>query len=174
MTGTLVLNASYEPLCVVAVRRAVVLVLRDKAVVEKTDEDLVLHSERLSVEAPIVVRLNRFVRVPRRTSSSVTRRGVLVRDRGRCAYCAGRAETIDHVVPKSRSGPHVWENVVAACVRCNHRKADRLLSELGWTLPFTPTQPNGALAGVARYDRLSDWEPYFVGWTKPAESLAVR
>lgn len=160
MSGALVLNASYEPLCVVPVRRAVVLVLLDKAVIEKAGGG-VLHSEHLAVVAPSVVRLQRYVRVPHRTRVPITRRTVLARDRERCAYCAGRADTVDHVVPRSRSGPHAWENVVAACVRCNHRKADRLLSEIGWVLPFTPGPPRAALAGfVGHHATTADWEPY--------------
>ena len=173
MNGTLVLNASYEPLCVVPVRRAVVLLLLDKAVVEKAVGDLVLRSEHLTLEAPSVVRLNRYVRVPRRTRVPITRRGVLARDRERCAYCGGRGDTIDHVIPRSRSGPHAWENVVAACVRCNHRKADRLLSELGWTLSFTPAPPSAPLAGASNHQGfLSDWEPYIVGWLDREDSVA--
>ncbi|TQL01560.1 5-methylcytosine-specific restriction endonuclease McrA [Cellulomonas sp. SLBN-39] len=157
---TLLLNASYEPLCIVPVRRAVLLLLLDKAVLEEA-WDAVMHSEHLVLEAPSVVRLHRYVRVPRRSRVPVTRRAVLDRDRERCAYCAGRADTIDHVVPRSRSGPHAWENVVAACRRCNHRKADHLLSELGWTLAFTPAQPRATVLGASGHHRHeAAWEPY--------------
>lgn len=172
MTGTLILNASYEPLCVIPVRRAVLLLLLGKVVVEKHSQE-VLRSEHLIVEAPSVVRLNRYVHVPRRTRVPITRRGVLARDRDRCAYCGGRADTIDHVIPRSRSGAHVWENVVAACARCNHRKADHLLTELGWTLPFTPAAPRVRLAGVASHHGLpTDWKPYIVAWGGLDESVA--
>ena len=167
MSGTLVLNASYEPLCVVPVRRAVVLLLLEKAVVEQGTEALV-RSERLTLVAPSVVRLQRYVRVPRRTRVPITRRAVLARDRDRCAYCQGRADTIDHVVPRSRSGLHAWENVVAACARCNHRKADRLLAELGWELRFTPRVPHGAVAAVGHV-RHPDWEPYLLARGDDAE-----
>ncbi|GEL95073.1 HNH endonuclease [Cellulomonas composti] len=166
MSGTLVLNASYEPLCVVPVRRAVLLLLLEKAVVEQ-DSDFLLHSERLTVVAPSVVRLHRYVRVPRRAHVPITRRGVLARDRDRCAYCTSRADTIDHVVPRSRSGPHEWENVVAACARCNHRKADHLLSELGWELSFTPREPRGPLPGTQ--PQRADWAPYLTGWGDSAD-----
>ena len=163
MSGTQVVNASYEPLCVVPVRRAVVLILLDKAVVESAG-DHVWHSEHLSVVAPSVVRLQRYVRVPRRSHAPITRRAVLARDHERCAYCSGRADTVDHVIPRSRSGRNVWENVVAACARCNHRKADRLLSEIGWELRFTPRPPHSAIVGHATHPRRPDWEPYLVGW----------
>nr|WP_208405624.1 HNH endonuclease [Cellulomonas uda] len=150
-------------MCVVPVRRAVLLLLLEKAVVERPGAT-VLHSERLSVVAPSVVRLQRYVRVPHRSHVPITRRAVLARDHERWPYCAGRADTVDHVVPRSRSGPHAWENVVAACARCNHRKADRLLSELGWELPFTPRAPRGPLAGHTVHVRQPDWEPYLLGW----------
>ena len=58
-------------------------------------------------------------------------------------YCGGKADTVDHVVPRSRGGEHTWENCVAACSACNHRKADKLLTELGWTLRLVPTSPKG-------------------------------
>lgn len=164
MALTLVLNASYEPLCLVPLRRAVVLVLAEKAVVVEQAEAL-LHSERLSVAAPTVVRLSRFVRVPYHRAVPLTRRAVLERDDHRCAYCAGRADSVDHVIPRARGGRHAWDNVVAACFRCNHRKASHLLADLGWTLPFTPRTPTPTVAllvGVARREPV--WERYLATW----------
>ena len=64
----------------------------------------------------------------------------------RCVYCGLRADTIDHVRPRSRGGGHIWTNVVAACARCNHRKGDRLLAELGWHLTAPPRQPPPSVA----------------------------
>ncbi|WP_225755172.1 HNH endonuclease [Actinotalea sp. Marseille-Q4924] len=141
----LVLNASREPLCVVGVHRAVSLVLAGKAVVLESD-GRVLRSERMALPVPHVLCLTRYVHVPYRRSVTPTRRTVLARDGQRCAYCAGPADTVDHVHPRSRGGRHVWTNVVAACSRCNHRKADRLLSEIGWQLLVTPTHPRGPAA----------------------------
>jgi 5-methylcytosine-specific restriction endonuclease McrA len=84
------------------------------------------------------------------------------RDRFRCAYCGGKADTVDHVVPRSRGGDHTCENCVAACSTCNHRKADRLLAELGWTLRSVPTPPKGRhwrlLSSVKELDPA--WERY--------------
>src|ERR1700761_6515640 len=101
MSGALVLNATYEPLCVVPLRRAVVLVLAEKAVVVEAGED-VMHSERMSIQIPTVVRLAHFVRVPYRREVPLTRRAVFDRDAHICAYCGNRADTIDHVRPLSR------------------------------------------------------------------------
>lgn len=171
MAVALVLNATYEPLCVVPMRRAVVLVLAEKATVVAAGEGL-LRSERRSMRVPSVVRLSRYVRVPYRRSAPLTRRAVLERDGHRCAYCSGRAESVDHVIPRSRGGEHGWTNVVAACARCNHRKADRLLAELGWTLSFTPTTPpatTALLLGVGR--RNPSWEPFLTPLTIPAGRL---
>ncbi|MCW2502769.1 MAG: endonuclease [Actinomycetia bacterium] len=145
MSGTavaLVLNATYEPLCVVPGRRAAVLVLTEKAVPVSEGDGLLRSSSTLMV-LPAVVRLTRFVRVPFRPHVTLTRRAVFARDGGRCVYCGHSASTIDHVLPRSRGGHHTWDNVVAACGRCNHVKADRMLTELGWRLRQPPTAPTG-------------------------------
>lgn len=138
----LLLNASYEPLCVVSSRRAVVLILTAKAVLVEGGEG-VLHSVARSVPVPAVIRLTRFVRVPYRGTVPLTRKAVFARDGGRCVYCGAPATSLDHVIPKSRGGQHIWENVVASCRRCNHVKADRAISELGWRLPTAPRAPSG-------------------------------
>jgi 5-methylcytosine-specific restriction endonuclease McrA len=156
----LVLNASYEPLCVVSGRRAVVLLLTDKAV-PVAEGDGILHSERAEVHVPAVVRLTRFVKVPYRATVPLTRRAVFARDGGRCVYCGAAATSLDHVVPKSRGGPHTWDNVVSACSRCNHTKADRGIAELGWRLRRIPVAPTGAawrIVGAKRMD--PRWRPY--------------
>ena len=140
----LLLNATFEPLAVVTAKRAVVLMLTGKAeCVQAALEGGAFHSASLTIPAPSVMRLSRYVRVPYRGPVPMTRAGVLRRDARRCAYCGKRADTIDHVVPRSRGGTHSWENCVAACSTCNHRKADRLLAELGWTLRSVPVPPKG-------------------------------
>jgi 5-methylcytosine-specific restriction endonuclease McrA len=156
----LVLNATYEPLCVVSSRRAVVLVLGGKAVaVEASDEEM--HSERLSLHVPVVVRLTRFVRVPYRSNVPLTRRAVFARDGGRCVYCAAPATSLDHVIPRSRGGEHIWENVVSCCRRCNHAKADRALVELGWRMHPQPQAPSGPAWRVLGTGRMHPgWQPY--------------
>lgn len=159
---TLLLNASLEPLCVVSVHRAVVLVLSGKAMVLETDGRL-LHSERAAVPVPLVMCLVRYVHVPHRRTVPPTRRTVLQRDEHRCAYCGGAADTVDHVQPRSRGGRHEWTNVVAACGRCNHRKADRLLTEIGWELAFNPRAPRGVAALFAATVRTDpSWSAYLV------------
>jgi 5-methylcytosine-specific restriction endonuclease McrA len=141
MGRALVLNATDAPLAVVPARRAVVLVIKDKAEVVVTN-GAIFRSERICLEAPSVVRLRRFVHVPYRQHAPLTRRAVFARDDWTCQYCGSGAENLDHVVPRSRGGSHIWENVVAACRRCNARKMDRTPQEAGFRLarqPFAPT-----------------------------------
>ncbi|MDQ6851311.1 MAG: HNH endonuclease [Actinomycetota bacterium] len=158
--GALVLNATYEPLCVVPLRRAVILVLAEKAVIVEAG-DSVMRSASTSIQVPTVVKLARFVRVPYRREVPLTRRAVLDRDAHECVYCDARADTIDHVRPRSRGGLHVWTNVVSACARCNHRKGDRLLSEIGWRLATPPVQPPATVAVVMGWaKREPSWQQY--------------
>ena len=160
MAKALVLNATYEPLCVVPVRRAVVLVLKEKAeVLHATDAEL--HSERRAFAVPSVIRLTYFVKVPFRARAALSRRAVFVRDGHRCQYCGENAENIDHIVPRSRGGEHVWENVVAACRPCNTRKEDRLLHEVGFVLrrkPMAPRELTWVIVAVGTVH--PHWEPY--------------
>lgn len=140
---TLVLNAGYEPLGVVSFRRALMLVLNQKAIVLEQSEELLVRSASDAFELPSVILLSRYVRVPNPRTIPVSRRGVLRRDQNRCAYCAKPANTIDHVQPKSRGGKDTWENLVACCLRCNNKKGDKTLSEIGWTLNYSPRMPHG-------------------------------
>jgi 5-methylcytosine-specific restriction endonuclease McrA len=176
MSRALVLNASFEPLCVVPTRRAVVLVLKEKAeVLHATDREL--HSERASFPEPSVIRLTYFVKVPFRTRAALSRRAVFARDRHRCQYCGTSAENIDHVVPRSRGGLHVWENVVAACRPCNARKEDRLPQEVGMSLrrkPVVPRELTWIIVAVASsHAAIPDaWRTYLQP-LPAAEGLAV-
>lgn len=172
MSGALVLNATYEPLCVVPLRRAVVLVLAEKAVVVEAGDGL-MRSATTSIPVPTVVRLSHYVRVPYRREVPLTRRAVLDRDGHLCVYCGVRADTIDHVKPRSRGGQHAWTNVVAACARCNHRKGDRLLAELGWHLATTPAQPPATVAVVMGWARRDpSWQRY-LGLADPGAGPAI-
>jgi len=163
MAHTLVLNATYEPLGVVVDRRALLLVLACKAIsIEESGREV--RSPSGSLVLPSVIRLNRFVRVPHRAGVPLTRRAVFARDGGRCMYCGGSAASIDHVVPRSRGGRHSWDNVVAACHRCNRIKADRTPADLGWRLRQPPSQPVGPAWRVLASGRHDPrWVPYLQG-----------
>jgi len=141
MSRTLVLNATYEPLGVITDRRALILVLNHRAVMVE-DSGEILRFAGGQVSLPAVVRLTKFVRIPYRHSVPLSRRAIFARDGGRCVYCAAPATSIDHVIPRSRGGGHNWENVVSACHKCNHVKADKHLKELGWRLRTLPREPH--------------------------------
>jgi 5-methylcytosine-specific restriction endonuclease McrA len=160
MGRALVLNATYEPLSVVSRTRALVLVLGEKAE-SVHDSDLVFHSEHMSVSVPSVVRLRYHVKVPFRRRAALSRGGVFVRDEGRCQYCGGRAESIDHVVPRSRGGEHTWENVVACCRACNTHKRDRLLEHTSMRLRRRPVAPPASTWIAATVGQVpAEWEAY--------------
>ena len=154
------MNATFEPLGVVASRRALVLVLSERAeMLHSTDR--VIHSARFSFPEPSVVKLSYYVRVPRARRIALNRTAVFLRDSFRCQYCGAAAENIDHVVPRSRGGAHAWENVVASCRRCNTRKEDHLPHEAGLSLERRPTQPSSfELLRVASTGVQPDWEAY--------------
>ncbi len=141
------LNATFEPLHIVSLRRAVVLLLKEKAEVIEAAEAKI-RSERLALEMPLVIRLVYYVRVPHRLLIPLTRRTVLARDQYTCQYCGaqpGKSQlTLDHVVPRSRGGEHTWDNVVTACVQCNQRKRDRIVLEVGMRLLAQPARPRYA------------------------------
>ena len=158
MVRALVLNVTERPLAVVPATRAVVLVLKDKADVVASN-GIVFHSEYLEIPAPSVVKLRYFVRIPFRAHAALTRRAVFARDHWTCQYCGSAAENVDHVIPKSGGGGHVWENVVAACRRCNQRKENRLPHEVGLKLarrPFVPS--DGFRLSLGRLE--PEWERY--------------
>jgi 5-methylcytosine-specific restriction endonuclease McrA len=160
MQSALVLNATYEPLSVVSSRRAICLVLGDKADLIEHDESF-LRSERLSLPNPSVIRLRYVVKVPYHRRTSLSRRAVFARDDNRCQYCAGIADSLDHVMPRSRGGLHIWENVVAACRKCNLGKRDRTPDEAGMKLAKTPLIPKElAWVTVAAGSVPDLWKPY--------------
>ncbi|MFD1824234.1 MULTISPECIES: HNH endonuclease [Mumia] len=135
----LVLNASYEPLQRVSLRHAIRMLVREVAVVEEAHPE-----DRFGpFPVPKVLRLVRYVvmRWLHGRDPLCTKTAVKARDE-RCGYCGGPAETVDHILPRSRGGLLTWENSVAACLRCNHRKGDRTPAEAGMTLLVTPAVPH--------------------------------
>ncbi len=143
-SGVLVLNASYEPLNIVSVKRAIVLLLKEKAEVVEAAKAQV-RAERTILDWPLVIRLVTYVPLPRRLPLPLSRRTVLARDVYTCQYCGaqpGRADlTVDHVLPRSRGGLTTWENVTTACGPCNRRKGNRTPEEAGMKLSSTPARP---------------------------------
>jgi 5-methylcytosine-specific restriction endonuclease McrA len=161
----LVLNASYEPINVCTVRRAAVLVLKSRAEVLEQGEGA-LHSERLELERPCVIRLIRYVRIPRDVHRrKITRKAVLARDAYTCQYCGHEAAglTVDHVIPRSRGGESVWENIVASCAPCNRKKGNRMPREASMHPSSRPKPPGPTVFIRIAAPRVPlAWEPYLL------------
>lgn len=163
----LVLNASYEPINVCTVRRAIVLILKEKAeVLDEAFADgagIELHSERATMTRPAVIRLRTYVRIPYQSlRRKITRRAVFARDAWECQYCGRRGSlTMDHVVPRSKGGDTSWENVVACCATCNRRKGSLSVSQSGMKLKARPRAPHPTIfIHVASPTIPAQWLPY--------------
>lgn len=165
MAGTLMLNGDWQPLRIISLRRAVVLVMQGKAeVLSETDQQF--RSASTSINVPDVIRLKYFVQIPYRAKIPLSRKNLLARDKHTCQYCYKAGDTVDHVKPRSRGGKHIWTNVVIACRKCNFKKGDKTLKELGWTLDKKPDVPMGThwlILGVK--DANPSWEQFL-----PAEA----
>jgi 5-methylcytosine-specific restriction endonuclease McrA len=143
----LVLNASYEAINVCTTRRAAVLVLKDRAEILEHGENA-LHAERFEMPRPTVIRLMKYVRVPRDAHSrKITRRAIFARDAWACQYCGSAHPqlTVDHVIPRSKGGPSSWDNVVTCCAPCNRRKGDRLPKHAGMHPRSKPKPPSSTI-----------------------------
>jgi 5-methylcytosine-specific restriction endonuclease McrA len=147
----LVLNQNYEPINVCTIRRAVVLVICEKAeIIEAYGAPL--YTTTYTFEAPSIIRLHQLIKRPR-PRVKLTRREVFVRDRYTCQYCGAVHNdlTLDHVIPRSKGGAHTWENLVTACRSCNHRKGGKLVNEARMKLMQTPFEPRaGAYYAIER------------------------
>jgi 5-methylcytosine-specific restriction endonuclease McrA len=160
MRSALVLNASYQPLSVVSAQRATCLILAEKADLVE-DDGAVIRSASLTIPSPSVIRLRYMVKVPYVRRSALSRRAVFARDDYRCQYCGERADSIDHVLPRSRGGPHTWENVAAACRPCNLNKRDRTPDEAGMRLARPCRAPRATAWVVVSVSGIPDtWRPY--------------
>jgi 5-methylcytosine-specific restriction endonuclease McrA len=160
----LVLNATYEPINVCTVRRAVVLLLKEKAeMIERGEWEL--HSVSSTIARPTVIRLITYVRIPRDTHRrKITRRAVFARDDWTCQYCGARSNlTVDHVVPRSKGGTSSWDNIVASCAPCNRRKGNALPRQAGMHLLKAPRTPSPhVFIHVASPTIPADWRQYLV------------
>lgn len=159
------LNASYEPLNVCSVRRAHVLVFKGKAeVIEDLQQPL--RSATDTYPWPHVIRLLHFVRVPRAVKRKISRKALFARDGYMCVYCGSTGKlTLDHVVPRSRGGDSIWENVVTSCAPCNLRKGNRTPEEVQMRMLITPRPPSPALFVTLSAPRVPDrWQPYLAAF----------
>ena len=157
----LVLNLNYVPINVCTVRRAVVLLGKAKAELLENHRGRIRTVDRI-IDAPSVIRLVYLVKrpfLPRKLS----KKEVFLRDKFTCQYCGKRAQdlTLDHVVPRRQHGPHSWDNVVAACTRCNLRKAGRTPAEANMKLGTVPRAPDpNPYMILQNRTILEEWQPY--------------
>lgn len=164
MGKVLVLNASYEPLNITSWKRAVILLIKGKA--EQLEHNGTFICQTFPL--PSVIRLRYYVKVPYK-EIPLTRKNVLERDRHTCQYCSYKGEqlTLDHVIPRSRGGPDTWENLVAACVRCNIRKGNRTPKESQMPLLKQPRKPYSSLhfeiVKCTKDNRNHEWKKYVIG-----------
>jgi 5-methylcytosine-specific restriction endonuclease McrA len=159
----LVLNASFEPINVCTVRRATVLVLKERAEILEHG-DWALHAESFTMSRPVVIRLTTYVRIPRDAHQrKITRRAVFARDRWTCQYCGSARSTltVDHVIPRSKGGGSSWDNIVACCAPCNRRKGDRLPKQANMHPRRPPRAPSPTIfIHVATPKIPQVWEQY--------------
>lgn len=169
MSGTvLVLNQNYEPLNICNVRRAIVLVIDGKAEVLE-QYSFSLHAASRDFPFPSVIRLVYMIKRPR-PRVKLTRREIFIRDDYTCQYCGKHTSdlTIDHIHPRSKGGPHTWDNLVSACRTCNHRKGGKSLAEARMQLKRQPFEPRpGAYYTIERRVESGihpDWEKFLPGY----------
>ena len=165
MSQVLVLNASYEPLNITSWQRAIVLMLKGKA--EPLEEDL-SHSINKTIKLPTVIRLKEYIRIPYR-EMPLTRKYIFQRDKYSCQYCGDKKDklSIDHVIPRSRGGKNIWENVTSACLSCNIAKGNRTPKEANMSLKVMPHKPinnfNFDLTQNILNGRYEKWKKYIIG-----------
>ncbi|MBN1485849.1 MAG: HNH endonuclease [Chloroflexia bacterium] len=168
----LVLNQNFEPLNICSLRRALKLVVCNKADV-LVENHLLIHTVNRDWECPSVVRLRYLVRPPL-PRIQLSRQAIFRRDNYTCQYCGKRASrlSLEHVVPRHRGGGHTWENLVTACLPCNHRKGGRTLEEAGMRLlrsPFRPkATPYYVLAGQLQ-NLPEEWWPFLPPYLRPED-----
>ena len=162
----LVLNQDYEPLNVTNLPRAFRLVFGEKAEIIEYDHQ-VIRTPRAEYHAPSVIRLQHRIRRPR-PRVKLTRREVFARDRHTCQYCGRQAAdlTLDHVLPRHRGGSHSWDNLVAACKACNHRKAGHTPQEARMQMEKPPAIPRVSIyhAFFQYLGSQHEWRKFVPGW----------
>ncbi len=165
-SSVLVLNANYEPINVCSLRRAIGLILSEKAALVLNGRGYI-QSIRQTFPIPSVIRLQKQANHPR-LRVRLTRREVFRRDNYTCQYCGKHTGdlTIDHVIPRHMNGKHTWSNVVAACPSCNHRKGGRTLAEANMHLLRAPKEPPSSAVYIfgRHLGHYSEWEPFLDGW----------
>jgi len=172
--AVLVLNHTFEPLHFTNARRAITLLLAGKA--ESVEgSPRVIRSPSRAFPLPAVIRLAVYIRKPFLDRVAFNKKNILRRDGYTCQYCNRRGErlTVDHVLPRSRGGDTTWTNVVAACLRCNLKKGNRLPEETGMRLVREPIHrkcvfSTHMLRHPHAHSLLDSWRKYLVAVPTPS------
>lgn len=160
----LLLNSDFEPLNVCNIRRAISLILLEKADILEHQEEAI-KTGRGDVPAPSIVKMRYHVRRPL-PQLRLSRHSILARDQHTCQYCGVRGKdlTIDHVIPRWMGGPQTWENLVACCRKCNLKKADKIPQKANMKLRRQPRRPHFipyiSLPAYLKAKHREDWQFY--------------
>lgn len=161
--AVLVLNYDYQPIHITTWKRAVILILKQKAEVIEARPDRKLRTVRAEYPFPSIIRLLRYVPVPYK-HIPLTRQNIFRRDGFRCGYCGTSHNlTIDHIVPRSQGGDDTWENLITACESCNRRKGNRTPQQAGMQLLIRPRRPHYLLFWLRGAEEIdTSWRPYLM------------
>jgi 5-methylcytosine-specific restriction endonuclease McrA len=162
----LLLNANYEPLNVCTTKRALNMLIAGKAEMLLNGRGYI-HTVRISVQRPSVIRLGYMVKRPR-PHVKLTKHEIFRRDNHSCQYCGtkGKGLTLDHITPRYLGGVHSWENLVTACPECNRKKGGRTLKQAGMMLrnkPYEPRATANYLYG-SHVEQNDNWGQFLEGW----------
>ena len=142
------LDFTYRPIGVIDSIEALVLCLCGKAVaVEKYGKTIKSVSDIFQLPAVIVLK------------------NIFWRDNNQCQY-GGRYFgikdlTVDHIIPKSRSGPNTWTNLTTSCTKCNQKKGAKTPEEAGMKLLNKPFKPKSFLFKNIDEEEISElWSNY--------------
>lgn len=162
----LVLNANFQPINITSTHRAINMMLAEKATLILNGRGFI-HSVSQSFPLPSVIRLSQMVKRPRPVVK-FTRNEIFRRDNFTCQYCGRQSKdlTVDHVKPRRLGGLSTWNNVVAACPRCNHLKGGLTPQQSGMYPKKQPKQPPGTAAYLfgKHNNQNQEWETFLIGW----------
>ncbi len=160
--NVLVLNQTYEPLHICDVKRAIVLILEDKASLVKAFDHQMLKTVQQNFEIPSVIRIHKYIKV-QHWEAVLNKANIFRRDNFTCQYCGARNVplTIDHIIPKVHGGQDTWTNLITACITCNNKKGNRNLIESGMVLRTKPIKPH-KINTLQRFAEspIDEWRPY--------------
>ncbi len=160
---TLILNSTFQPLSIANAKRSIALLLNKKINVIK-ESKIQIRSENKILYIPKVALLTYYVKAPYARRVALNRSNIFIRDFNTCQYCGKKAESIDHIIPKSKGGKHEWSNVVACCKKCNLIKADKLLNQTILKLNNFPVKPEGNfwIKTIIGSNPEPEWKEYLI------------